>query len=89
MKNSIKISVQGKVQGVGFRYAAQLMAQKMGVMGFVQNMPDKSVLIEAEAEEFALELYLKWCKTGPSRARVDKVLTNDIPLQGYTTFEVR
>ena len=40
----------GRVQGVGFRYAARQAAQEFEVAGFVQNLPDGRVLLEAEGE---------------------------------------
>ena len=45
------IVIQGWVQGVGFRYAARKMAFQYGINGFVRNLPDGSVYIEAEGSE--------------------------------------
>lgn len=39
---------QGRVQGVGFRYAAFEVAREFEVAGFVQNLPDGRVVVEAE-----------------------------------------
>ncbi|MFX1410399.1 MAG: acylphosphatase, partial [Promethearchaeota archaeon] len=44
----IKIKVYGLVQGVFFRYTTRKVARNLGLAGYVKNMPDGSVLIEAE-----------------------------------------
>lgn len=38
----------GRVQGVGFRYSALQAAKEFEVSGFVSNLPDGRVLLEAE-----------------------------------------
>ena len=40
----------GRVQGVGFRYTAQHIARRHDVVGFVQNLPDGSVVIVVEGD---------------------------------------
>jgi acylphosphatase len=40
----------GRVQGVGFRYAALQVAREFEVAGFVSNLPDGRVLLESEGE---------------------------------------
>ena len=42
------------VQGVGFRWAAERIANSLGVKGWVKNLPDGTVELEAEGEEEAL-----------------------------------
>ena len=43
-----RVYFSGRVQGVGFRFAARQAAQEFEVSGFVQNLPDGRVLLEAE-----------------------------------------
>ena len=85
----LNITIKGRVQGVGFRYSALKSAQSFGIKGFVRNQPDGSVYIEAEAEQFALDLFLDWCKKSPSISRVDSVSFSESVLQGFTEFSVR
>jgi len=48
----------GRVQGVGFRYAAMQVAKEFEVTGFVQNLPDGRVQLEAEGAPAELEAFV-------------------------------
>ncbi len=48
----------GRVQGVGFRYAAHQVAREFDVAGFVQNLPDGGVRVEVEGERGQAEAYV-------------------------------
>lgn len=74
MKNSrIKIKVYGYVQGVFFRYTTRKIARRLGLTGFVKNMPDGTVYIEAEGSVDKLSELLEFSKKGPKHAHVEKV----------------
>ncbi|MBW6497930.1 MAG: acylphosphatase [Bacteroidales bacterium] len=89
MKKAFQMQVEGRVQGVGFRYYTQARAREAGVFGFVKNMPDGSVYIEAEGEEEAMERFSVWCRQGPAWAKVTRFNLNPQPPCGYTCFEIR
>jgi acylphosphatase len=82
------ITIHGKVQGVGFRYAARIMAQYMDIKGFVKNKPDGTVFIDAEGEEERLREFITWCHKGPDHAKVSEVIEMEIQIQHYKSFEV-
>jgi acylphosphatase len=88
-KQALIIQVSGRVQGVGFRYYTVQAAKKLGINGYVQNRPDGSVLIEAEAENKALIEFLQWCKKGPAWARVTDIKISDTIPIGYVSFEIK
>lgn len=69
-------TVQGQVQGVGFRYWAHHTAQRLSGVGggYVKNLPNGSVEIEAEALERApLQALLVELHRGPAQAQVTAV----------------
>lgn len=89
-KASLKARVIGRVQGVGFRYFTELVAQGTGLSGYVMNCSDGSVEALAEGEREALEQFLRQLKRGPSGARVERVEEAWGPYTGqFTGFGVR
>ncbi len=84
------IWVSGRVQGVWYRATARDVAQRLGLTGWVRNLPDGRVEIVAEGDETALEEFIKWCWEGPPLARVDNVEVVWEPFKGeFDTFFVR
>ncbi|MFW9820549.1 MAG: acylphosphatase [Candidatus Thorarchaeota archaeon] len=69
----IKIKVFGYVHGVFFRYNTRKIARKLGLTGFVKNLPDGTVYIEAEGPQDKLNELLNFSKRGSKQAQVDKV----------------
>ena len=67
---SRQIRVQGRVQGVGFRYALRDEAERLGVTGWVRNRSDGSVQALLQGEQAAMERLLAWARQGPPGARV-------------------
>ena len=87
---SLRALVVGRVQGVGFRYFTERMAEEMGLSGYVMNCRDGSVEVMAEGERGALEELLRRLRQGPSAARVEKVETAWGPYTGgYRGFSIR
>lgn len=73
-----KLKVYGKVQGVGYRYHSVMLARAYGVRGYVENMADGSVVVEAEGEADDLKRFIKECKEGPAHAFVSKFVQTEI-----------
>ena len=71
MKIRTTVIVRGLVQGVYFRDSTRLMADGLGVTGWVMNLPDGSVAGCFEGEATAVDQLVGWCRRGPARARVD------------------
>ncbi len=69
----LDVKIYGKVQGVGFRYAAWQKAEELGINGVARNTDDGAVYIEAEGEKSDLKKFLDWCYHGPDTAEVKKV----------------
>jgi acylphosphatase len=65
--------ITGSVQGVFFRSSAMEEAQRLGLSGFVQNLPDGAVEAVVEGQETAVEQFVAWCRVGPTAAKVEDV----------------
>ncbi len=59
MKKQVRVYYSGRVQGVGFRFTAESIANDLGVTGWVKNSRDGGVEIVAEAEEDTLKDFLE------------------------------
>ncbi len=81
--------VYGIVQGVAYRYSARKQASLLKVNGWVRNLSDGGVDGVAEGEETSVKAFLDWCRRGPSGARVDEIITEEIQFSGYNDFEIR
>ena len=89
MSRRVHAIVSGRVQGVSFRVATRLEARRLGVVGWVRNLADGTVELEAEGPDEAIATLLAWCKRGPTAARVTSVAADDIPLIGReSAFEI-
>lgn len=49
----------GRVQGVGFRYCALQVAREYEVSGYVSNLPDGRVIVEAEGTREEVDAFIK------------------------------
>jgi acylphosphatase len=88
MQETKKLNVYGRVQGVAYRLSAQRAALANHITGTVQNLPDGSVQIIATGEIFPLQQFIDWCRKGPSRADVESVKVEDLPLQRFSRFSI-
>ena len=70
---ALKARVRGIVQGVGFRYATQRVAGRLGLTGWVRNGQDGSVEVFAQGPAAALGELGAFLEKGPRAARVSSV----------------
>lgn len=83
------IIIYGRVQGVWFRAHTKEMADKLGIKGWVRNLPDGSVEAVFEGDEKSIEEMIRWCHHGPPLARVDRVEIKYEEPKGERNFEIR
>jgi acylphosphatase len=85
-----EIRIEGRVQGVGFRYFVQKRAAEWHITGWVKNTPDGGVLVMARGEPGNMEVFLDYLQTGPPLARVDRFIKTAIPVPDeFNDFRVR
>jgi acylphosphatase len=67
----------GRVQGVWYRESCRREAGRLGVVGQVRNTVDGAVEVDAQGPRTAVEALLRWARTGPPRAQVDRLHVED------------
>ncbi len=75
---AVRARITGRVQGVNFRAWTAEQAERRGVAGWVQNMPDGSVLAQFVGPEAAVGAMVEACREGPLDARVDGIETERV-----------
>jgi acylphosphatase len=80
--------VSGRVQGVGFRWSAQERARRLGLSGWVRNLPGGDVETWAEGAPAALAAYRAWLDKGPVHAHVAAITAEPTEPQSYPSFEI-
>jgi len=73
MEARARIIITGQVQGVFFRREITDLARRLGITGWVRNLPDGRVEATAEGETMRLEELIQFCHVGPSGAKVKSV----------------
>ncbi len=81
--------VTGMVQGVGFRWATQEEARRLGLAGWVRNDNDGSVSGFVQGEPEPMEAFRRWLDRGPRSARVESVEWLEAAATGLRLFTVR
>ena len=90
IRKAVLARVSGRVQGVGFRYFTLQSAQKLGVTGYVRNLPDGSVEAFIQGEAGAVEACLAALGRGPSFSHVDRVEITEADIaEDHPTFRIR
>jgi acylphosphatase len=84
-----RVVVSGRVQGVWFREGVRREAERLGVDGWVRNLPDHTVEAVFEGPLEAVGAAVTWCRTGPPRARVDRLRERDELPVGERGFVIR
>lgn len=85
----VRAKIQGRVQGVSYRASAAHEARRLGLVGWVRNEPDGSVLLEAQGEDAPLAELLAWCREGPPGARVTAVDSQPVAEAADRSFAIR
>lgn len=83
------VTLEGRVQGVGFRWHTRAEARALGVDGWVKNLPDGSVEVWFEGDRRAVDALLEWARRGPAGARVECVDVRDATPGALAGFEIR
>lgn len=85
---TIRMIVKGKVQGVYYRASAKKTAGQLSIRGWIKNLPDRNVEINAIGSEELIQKFIDWCRQGPLGAVVHEVIVEDIPEEEFTEFRI-
>jgi acylphosphatase len=81
---AIHLRIEGKVQGVGFRWFVCERADELGVSGWVKNMPSGDVEVAASGDDARLAIFETAIERGPLGARVTAV--HHLPAASGTSY---
>ncbi|MDB2363747.1 acylphosphatase [Flavobacteriales bacterium] len=84
-----KIIVHGKVQGVSFRKSAAQKANELSVKGYVINLSDGTVMMEAEGYQASMDEFIEWCYIGSVMSDVKKIDIMSGEVKGYKSFRIK
>jgi acylphosphatase len=86
---SVRLTITGRVQGVGYRIWAERTARQLGISGWVRNRSDGSVELLANGDNDAIATLIEACHEGPRAAIVTEVSVNDAEDDGSAGFTAR
>lgn len=82
------VQYEGRVQGVGFRYTARHVAAGFPVVGYVKNLPDRSVELVAQGEAEQVDAFLA-ALAERMAGNIARTTVYDEPVGTYQGFEIR
>jgi len=86
----LHVWVRGRVQGVFFRDSTRQAAERLGLRGWVRNLPDGRVEAVFQGDEAACGKALEFVRSGPPSARVDEVDTRwEDDEEDFRDFRIR
>ena len=89
MTRSVRLTIAGRVQGVGYRMWAERTATGLRVHGWVRNRSDGSVELQATGDDNAIATLIDACRQGPRTAVVTGVAVAEAEDDGSTGFAAR
>ncbi len=89
-RESWRMVVHGRVQGVGFRAFTRRAAKASGLVGWVRNRADGTVELEAEGPAGGFRAFRRQIRQGPRFSRVDRLEEEPLgALLGFEDFDIR
>jgi len=88
MKKSVRLYIEGTVQGVFFRQFIQENAERQNIKGFVRNLEDGKVEVFAEGDNDNVDKMIELCKQGPKHSQIRNVEVKEEKFQGFKEFKM-
>ena len=77
-----RLSISGRVQGVGYRESLIHHATSAGLVGWVRNRRDGTVEAWLQGDDSAVQRAIEWCRRGPPVAGVTHVAAEPVECDG-------
>lgn len=88
MKKSVRLYIEGTVQGVFFRPFIKENAERYDLRGFVRNLEDGRVEVFIEGNSENVNKMVEICKKGPKHSQIRKVVTKPEKFQDFKSFKI-
>ena len=88
MKKSVRLYINGTVQGVFYRGFIKENAEKHNVKGFVRNLEDGRVEVFLEGDNDSVDKMIELCKKGPKHSQIHSIEEKQEKFQDFKTFKV-
>lgn len=83
---AVRVMVSGRVQGVGFRWHVREAARRESMAGWVRNLEDGRVELQARGEATSLERFLASVRLGPPGSSVESLEIEDMEIDGSMPY---
>ena len=88
MKKSVRLYINGTVQGVFFRNFIKENAERYNLKGFTRNLEDGKIEVFVEGDSDKVEKMIELCKKGPKHAQIKDVEIKSEPFQSFKVFKI-
>ena len=88
MKKSIRLYINGTVQGVFFRGFVKENAEKYNLKGFVRNLEDGRVEVFLEGDNDSVDKMIELCRKGPKHSQIRSIEIKDERFQDFKVFKI-
>lgn len=88
MKKSVRVYIEGTVQGVFFRAFVKENAERLNVKGFIRNLEDGRIEVFLEGATDDVNKMIELCRTGPKHSDIKNVDVKPERFQDFKTFKI-
>jgi acylphosphatase len=88
MKKSIRLYIDGTVQGVFFQSFVKQNAEKLNIKGFIRNLEDGRIEVFLEGDVDSMKKMIELCNKGPKHSVIRKVDEKMERFQDLKSFKI-